>query len=227
MRALAIAGCVLLAACSSEGERSIVQAGLGRVVERVQGAGPAEAPAASPRVLTREDLEAAGTALVRVRVVDGGRPTLFHATAVNNGVVSFSAPLREIVGLRGTQIVSTRGLGTDLLSAWSSADDPLTRPTPPDSWPAEVTRVYEFPDVGARGRIEQYTCTFEVGAASAITIVARTHEGVEVSETCTGPAGTFENLHFADIRTGYVWRSLQWTGPQGLLDMEVVIAPGE
>jgi hypothetical protein len=44
-----------------------------------------------------------------------------------------------------------------------------------------------------------------------------------VSETCTGPAGSFENLHFADLETGFVWRSLQWVGPQmDLVDLQIL-----
>ncbi len=50
------------------------------------------------------------------------------------------------------------------------------------------------------------------------------HRGVVVSETCDGPERSFENLHFANIQTGFVWRSLQWLGPQqGLIDLEIVL----
>ena len=49
------------------------------------------------------------------------------------------------------------------------------------------------------------------------------HVGIEFSETCIGPAGTFENLHLADAGSGFVWRSLQWTGPQmDLIDLQVL-----
>jgi hypothetical protein len=47
---------------------------------------------------------------------------------------------------------------------------------------------------------------------------------VEIAEYCSGPTGNFENLHFADLRTGFVWRSIQWLGPQqGLLDLQIVL----
>ena len=56
-----------------------------------------------------------------------------------------------------------------------------------------------------------------------MVILQRRHVGVEFSETCVGPAGTFENLHLADAGTGFVWRSLQWTGPQmDLIDLQVL-----
>ena len=42
------------------------------------------------------------------------------------------------------------------------------------------------------------------------------------SETCTGPSGSFENLHFADS-SGAVWRRLQWVGPKmDLIDVQVL-----
>ena len=57
-----------------------------------------------------------------------------------------------------------------------------------------------------------------------MTILEVRHRGIEISETCTGPTGTFENLHFADAGSGFVWRSLQWIGPkQGLVDIEIVL----
>ena len=58
-------------------------------------------------------------------------------------------------------MTGTRGLGTDLLSGWSSAPDPLATPIPPERWPGRVQRVYEFPAEGPQGRIETYDCRFE------------------------------------------------------------------
>ena len=47
---------------------------------------------------------------------------------------------------------------------------------------------------------------------------------MEIAEYCDGPAGSFENLHFADAAPGFVWRSTQWTGPkQGAVDVEIVL----
>ena len=40
--------------------------------------------------------------------------------AANGGYVTYISPLRQTVTLRGPQVTGTRGLGTDLLSAWSS-----------------------------------------------------------------------------------------------------------
>ena len=225
MRALGIAAiCLLFAACSDEGANPILARGVEAVASQVrpEGDGPAERPA--PRVLTRADIEATGAAAIRVRLVEGGTSgSVFYGAVENGGVVSYVTPLREIVGMRGSQVVSTRGLGTDLLRSWSSPDDPLARPVPPEAWPAEVTRTYEFPGDGARGEIREFVCRFTAGPERTITILERQHHGVEMRETCTGPAGSFENLHIADRETGFVWHSYQWTGPkQGLVDVAII-----
>ena len=138
--------------------------------------------------------------------------------------MTYASSLRQTLTLRGSQVTGTRGLGWDLLSATSSRPDPLVRAIPPAQWPAAVTRSYEFPAAVPQGRIDTYQCRFEFGDALDIVILQQPHRGVQVSETCAGPAGTFENLHLADVSTGFVWRSLQWTGPkQGLIDIEIVL----
>jgi hypothetical protein len=126
------------------------------------------------------------------------------------------------VTLRGSQVTGTRGLGADLLSAWSSSPDPLARAIPPGSWPAGVRRSYELPADAPQGQILSYDCRFERGPLREMTILQVRHVGVEFAEICTGPAGSFENLHFADAQSGFVWRTLQWTGPEmELLDVQI------
>ena len=88
---------------------------------------------------------------------------------------------------------------------------------------SQVERVYELPGEGPQGRIERYTCSFEPGKPAEMVILQVRYTGVEVSETCTGAAGSFENLHFVDAGSGAVRRSLQWIGPKmGNFDMQVL-----
>lgn len=221
-----IPGCVLfatLAACSSGGPDPIV----GAVIEQVGALwsrGDAEAAGAPRQAATRAQITAADVATIRARLVGDPAPTMLYATASNGGNVTYLSGFRQTITLRESQIVGTRGLGADLLAASSGGPDPLARPTPPAAWPSGVRRSYEFPAEGPQGRIETYDCRFELGKVTEITILEIRYRGVEVSETCTGPAGTFENLHFADQATGYVWRSLQWVGSGvDLVDLEIVL----
>jgi hypothetical protein len=227
MRAVAVlVACAALAACSDEGANPILARGVEAVTARVRSGpeAPAAESAARPAVLTRADIEASGAAAIRVRLIGSSSAgSVFYGAVENNGVVSYVTPLRETVGMRGSQVVSTRGLGTDLLRSWSSPHDPLARPVPVDEWPATVERSYELPGTGARGEVRSFVCRFDFGPVRTITILEREHRGVEVRETCTGPSGSFEQIHIADVETGFVWHTLQWTGPeQGVVDVAVI-----
>jgi len=227
-RILACLGLLALASCGSGGRDPIVQAALdqaGGLWGKTRPAREMER-AEPPRAVTRADIDRAGVAAINARLGSDPAPTLLYAAANNGGYVTYLSPLRQEITLRGAaQITGTRGLGTDLLSAWSSSPDPLAVAIPPSRWPARVQRTYQLPGVGVgpTGNVLTFDCTFERGDVSEITILQVRHRGVEISETCTGPSGSFENLHFADVDTGFVWRTLQWTGPKmELLDLQVI-----
>lgn len=219
-RACAIAALALLAACSNQGLNPIVAGAIGALNPL---AGPAEATGPR-RTVTRAAITRADTATIRARLLEDATPTYLFGAAENGGYVTYASGLRQTLTLRGAQITASRGLGHDLLSAMSSEPDPLTRAIPPSRWPAGVTRSYEFPAWAAQGRIETYQCRFSFGPVREIEILEVRHRGIEVTETCTGPERSFENLLFADIETGFVWRSIQWLGPeQGSVDLEIVL----
>lgn len=211
-----------LGACSNEGVNPIV----GAAVEEINPLGDddaAQAPAAG-RPVTRAAVNRADVAMIRARLESDASPTYLQATSRNGPYVTYASSLRQTMTLSTSQITGTRGMGHDLLSAWSSQPDPLSRPIPVSRWPGTVTRTYEFPAPGPQGRVETYTCRFEIGEPREVVILQESHRGVEVSEYCSGESGSFENLHFADQSSGRVWRSLQWTGPrQGLVDLEIVL----
>jgi hypothetical protein len=220
-RILALAALTALSGCGTGGN-PIFDAAMQEVSAYLPGRGEPE-PAAPARRLTRADLDASNTAAIWARLESDPTPTLMYAVAANGGYVSFMSTFRQTVVLRGSLVTGTRGLGTDLMSAWSRGLDPVMQATPPARWPAGVERSYEFPAEGPIGRVETFDCRFERGRATEMTILDVRHRGVEFSEICTGPSGGFENLHFADASTGFVWRSLQWTGPtMELLDVQVL-----
>ena len=219
-RSLALALAFFAAACSDEGLNPIVDA----AVKEVNPLDNAAAPATQGAQITRAAVNRADVATIRARLVADKSPTYLLAAANNGGYITYASALRQTLTLRGALVTGSRGLGWDLLSATSSQPDPLVRPIPPAQWPSQVSRSYEFPADGPQGRIETFTCTYEAGEVREITILEDRHRGIEMSETCTGPTGTFENLHLVETGSGTVWRSLQWLGPQqGLVDIEIVL----
>jgi hypothetical protein len=212
---------LLLAACSDEGVNPIVGAAIQEIYPLRGGV---ETPPAPGQPITRAAIDRADVAMIRIRLVGEESGAFMVAASDNGGYVTFASTLRQTVTLRGSQVTGSRGLGYDLLSATSSQPDPLVRPIPPGQWPARVTRSYELPAQAPQGTILTFECRYEFGAASEIVIIEERHRGVEIAEYCSGPTGNFENLHFADLRTGFVWRSIQWLGPQqGLLDLQIVL----
>lgn len=221
LRALILALLPPLAACTNEGFNPFVAEVANQLNPWDE---PDETAAATGQPVTRAAIDRADVATIRARLETDARPTYLFAASDNGGYVTFASSLRQTMTLRGSQVTGTRGLGWDLLSATSSNPDPLARPIPPGQWPATVTRSYEFPTDDPEGTVLTYRCRFEVNAARDIVILDQAHRGVEISEYCEGPAGNFENLHLADAATGFVWRSIQWTGPkQGLVDVEIVL----
>ena len=220
-RKLALLSLLLLSACGSGGKDPIVQAAITEVGGFWNKGKPAGEP---PRAVTRADIERANVAAIFARLESDPMPTLMYAASSNGNYVTYVSALQQEVTLHGAaQITGTRGLGTDLVSGWSSGPDPLVSPIPPGRWPGRVQRVYELPGEGPQGKVETFDCTFEAPVPTQMTILEVRYSGVNISEDCAGPGGRFENLHFVDASSGVVRRSLQWTGPKmELLDLQIL-----
>lgn len=219
---LALCALLLLAACGNQ-RNPIVEAAWDEA-QGLYNREPAGKAGNTPqKPLRRADIEAQNIAAIWAKLGNDPAPTLLYATAKNGAYVTYFSNFRQSIILNELLVTATRGLGWDLLSAWSSANDPVVHPTPPGRWPLTVERNYQFRDIGPEGRIETYKCSLERGATREQVILERRIVGVEFSEACTGPAGHFENLYFADATTGFVWRSLQWVGPRmPLIDIQVL-----
>jgi len=203
------------------GSFQIARAAIGQVWGSLFGQDDAPPPAGVQ--LTRAQVDADNVALIRARLLKDPAPTLLRAATANGGYVTFASQFNQTLTLRGSLITASRGLGEDLLSVQTTANDPLIRPTPLANWPERVTRIYHLPGVGPEGREVRVTCRFEIDEALSIEIVEVTHVGTRVSEYCSGSGVVFENMHFVANGDGFVWRSRQWLGPfQGLVDLEVI-----
>ncbi len=221
--------CLALGACGSGGINPIVKDSFQRLNPfggSTEAAG--DAPARPPTRLTRAAVERSGVAMIRASLLSEEGKFLFAGVALNDGRVTFSTQAQQQITLQGTRITGTRGLGYDLLAHQTEGRDPLVTPTPPDSWPTRITRVYTLPGGDSpEGRQLVFDCTITREGPASLTIVERAHRGIQFSETCkgTGPetGQEIENLYLADARTGFVWRSIQWIGPRmGNVDLEII-----
>ena len=220
---LLAASCLALISCGSGGVNPIVKDSFQRL-NPFEGKDEAAAPATRRRALTREAVEKAGVAMIRASLLTEESKFLFYGASANKGYVTFSTQSRQQITLRGSRVTGTRGLGDDLLASQTEGPDPVVTPTPPQNWPSRITRVYTFPGGDTpEGQKLVFDCVIERVGPAALEIVGRRHEGVQFSETCRSEDMDFENLYLADGNTGFVWRSIQWIGPElGNVDLEII-----
>lgn len=234
VRAGILAALLALSACGNEQAESmrVIKQAMGNVWPFGGGDEVAEATAEAaqtPSQITRAQIEAAGTAMIRARLATEASRSIMSAATDNGGYVSYISRFGQTVTMRGSLVTGSRGLGYDLLSLQPGAPDPVAQARPLAQWPASVARIYYFPgDDGPEGDPLQVTCSYAVGEQRKIEIIEIAYTGTQVEESCAGTDvdGTdiaFTNYHFVDSRSGMIWRSMQWLGPQqGFLDIEIL-----
>ena len=219
----AVASCLTLSACGSGGVNPIVKDSLQRL-NPFEGSEETTAPATRRQALTRAAVEKSGIAVIRASLLTEESKFLFYGASANKGYVTFATRSLQQITLRGARITGTRGLGADLLASQTNGPDPVVTPVPPQNWPSSITRIYTLPGGSKpQGQKMVFNCSIEQEGPASLVIVGRRHEGVQFSETCHGDGISFENLYLADRNSGFVWRSIQWIGPElGNVDLEIV-----
>lgn len=223
IRNLVIAGsCLALISCGSGGFNPIVKDSFSRI--NPFGDAKTESEPTTKRGLTREAVDKAGITMIRASLLSEENKYVFYGASENRGYVTYANQTLQSITLRGSRITGTRGLGWDLLASQTPKPDPLVTPVPPARWPDRITRIYTFPGGDTPvGTTMTFECTFDMDGPASVVIVGIKHDGVQFSETCSNDEMSFENLHLADSRNGFVWRTIQWIGPRmGNVDIEIV-----
>lgn len=214
MRALGLLLVLALAGCSSGTGQEPLVAGIWERIKaaREAGAKSGKAPEGGKRVPTREQIEKFNLAMIQINLAGENIWPILFARSVNGPYATYAGQFPQSVTLRESQVTATRGLGTDLISASSSENDPLKRLTAPARWPSQVTRVYRFAGRGPEGRVERYQCVLQQAGETTIALAGTPFAVIGFAETCQGDAGQFQNLYAADAKTGRVWQSVQYIG---------------
>ena len=204
--------------------------GLAAIADLARGRfGQAVEPA--PFTVTRAQLAAAGITqpFLVARLESGVTAGLFPA-ASNRGAIVWETEDGIALTGRGDVIVSTRGLGGDLLSA--ETEDTVRNLAAGRGGRYRRT-LRRIDGLGAILR-QDYDCTLVVGGAEVVTVLGRAHATRLSTETCR-PLGTtvpttaandvpepFVNEYY--VGDGTIWVSRQWIGPAvGYLRLERVI----
>lgn len=121
------------------------------------------------------------------------------------------------------RIVRTAGFPSNLTGGKSITRDPLSLPHSPDWSKFPLFRIVDFGnDFGYSHRME---CGLRDLGKEEITVLGRTFAARKYSEPCQVPTlgWSFENTHWLDVDTGFVWRTRQWISPSHKRPVELEI----
>jgi hypothetical protein len=217
---LAAAVLALVAACGSEAREpspigvaigTMAKATVGRVLNRGGGDGAA---AAAP--VTRADLEALGTPILRATITGLGADTVLVPTDAKGGIVTWSNGQGGTLTLRDGVLIQTRGLGPDLMSAEAPQAAQLLVPG------GTHPRVYYFLGADDQTTRRSYDCTVTIDGAETIQIFGRDHAVTKLSEACSRPQGTITNTYWVEGETIRKSRQLA-SGGLGFIEFERVV----
>ncbi len=215
-----------VSACTSGGGSNPVVSAIWQKVKpgAKRAAAEAEAIAAArpPIVVTFQKIKDTGLAIIRARVGDDTKGVMLYARSVNDNYVTFASQLQQTMTLNGSLITASRAIGYDLLSLRSDAGDPVTQPTPPESWPARVTRDYRFTGDTPGGQVISVSCRFIKGPGFTLELLDKTFETTIIQGQCSGDGVQFTNTHLVES-DGNILRSAQWLGPdQGMVEIDIL-----
>lgn len=212
--ALCLAGvCALtVAGCTSRGS-SLLERLAPLAKESILGpeeVAPAEGPPLTRAVLNQIPF---ATIAVSSEATKGGRAVIVPV-ANNGGYLTYQDVTGSSFVLFGGLITATHGLPKNLSAVKHAADDPVVVPTPVSQWPSTVKRNYQYARINAKDFEISVVCKVSPVAREQIEIFEIFFNVTRIEETCTNPRRTFRNTYWAEPDTGFIWKSVQWIGPQ-------------
>ncbi len=213
----ALALSALLAGCSSSGSSD-----LGRIAELAKQSILPSEPLPPPVELTRAELNQIPYATIALSL-DGGPRSYLVPLADNGGYLTYLDANRRGLVMLGGAVTGTRALGQDLRGVRHDPRDPIAFPKPLAGWPAELFRDYQYAvRDGAFYRVT-LGCSFQRVAAETVEIAEIDFDLVRVGETCTNAARQVTNTYWVEEDTGFIWKSVQWLGPElGQATVEII-----
>jgi Group 4 capsule polysaccharide lipoprotein gfcB, YjbF len=171
--------------------------------------------------LTRADVERIPYASIAARLGDGGEALLILGR-YDNGELDWISARHEVIVTRRGRVVKTYGLPQDVKATIFLTPDPVGQPSPVLAAARPCERTLDFQPRHQDGVLVRSRFT-KIGDEE-IEILGE-HKATELWEEQGGAAQLgweFANRYWIDPRTGYVWKSRQWTAPlMPPLDIEV------
>lgn len=202
---LALASLALLTACGNDATQgdgfSAVREAVSAQTTRLRGA----APAAQPKDLglTRAFLAQLSAPVDLVTIEQSRAQGVIAKIATNGPVETWSSVDNKTLGLQGGVIVSSRGLGDDLLAADAPSAAILARDGEGHG------RLHTTLGPDDRAIVRKYDCSVAEIGPETLSFVERSYATRHYRETCVSGAGHFVNDYWFQ-NSGRIRQSRQW-----------------
>jgi len=204
---LALAGALILSACSSTGEKPETELSFLTTAIKSTLAGLKRArKSANPlKQLSRAQLAKIKTRLVMAHLEKTGAWAALSLTARNHGYETYFAIDRKSVTLKDGILTETRGLAGDLMESDISGVAAALK---------GGTRTYSRSHAWLNGedhlQRESFECKMALVGTEQVEIVQRSYKARHLREQCSGKGGHFTNDYW--LSGGEVVKTRQWAG---------------
>lgn len=195
----ALAAALVLSGCASD-QGDYLQLGLLR--QSLAGTFGGQSADITP---TRALVDEAGVPLILAEVAEHDVRATIYPVGENGPVTTWMAADKTTLALRNGQLVGSRGLAPDLMSAAVPTLADLRRGT-------AVARSHFYLGRDDQTVRRDFTCTGQIDGRETLEIIGLRFETEVISETCEGPTARFVNRYWVQA-DGTVRQSRQWVGP--------------
>jgi len=216
LTAAVLAAAVALGGCSGSGPSYWQQLGNVAKTSLLGGGKKSEI-----REMTRAELDQIPYATIAVTI--GDARTYLVPLADNDGYLNYRDSAGRGIVMLGGLVAGTRGLGNDLQAVRYATDDPVRTPTPLTRWPRQLDRDYQFRLRDVTDYSVTLRCVLVPVVSETIDIAEVGYTLARVNETCTNARRQIVNTYWVEPDTGFIWKSVQWLGPDlGQATVEII-----
>ncbi|MGR3762371.1 YjbF family lipoprotein (plasmid) [Roseobacteraceae bacterium NS-SX3] len=207
-----LAAALLAAGCAQGPEKAPLEVEIFQTIRQQIALRRAPKPERPP--LTRAALDTVEGAHIEVTIEESGVFAYLSQQLVRRDghpgeIVVWRTEDNVTLAMRDGMLVATRGLGDDILSASVPADGQGLQ------GPAHGgARSFEIRGLDNGSRRLTLACERRDLGPETIEIVEIRYATRHLQERCEGAGGVIVNDYWADSRSGRIWQSRQWAGPE-------------
>ena len=208
---LLVALSVVISGCSSTKDKAQADADSGPLFQLVKGfAGifKKSGSAVDPRkLITRKAIDASPTKVLLAGIEIRDAFATLSPIGENTGVISWVTGDRIGLGFKQGVLVSTRGLGQDLMVASVIGTYDALK-----AGKGQTVRIHDYLDGENQIQRSRFQCDIQTTGREVLGIYGLEIATKHVIESCQNADYSFQN-HYWISAEGKIWQSRQWVGP--------------